>query len=109
MSAMKPIRSLFGSGSDSIITTDAQRFSKFLDLCDDLLTRVMHKPMGLSEMEKYELIDLVRGFRVFIDLTAKAGKDNVFSTEIYNNVIFPRLKASGWIAEDTNPMPKEPV
>ena len=46
-----------------VATADHIRFVVFEEFCDDLDTRVKYKEMGLSDLEKYELIDMMRGFR----------------------------------------------
>ena len=86
------------------LSKDLLRFGRFRELCEDILTRVKYKPMGLSDDEKYELIELIRGFKKWMSLVRSTNDNRVFSTEIYNNTILPRLRASGWIAESTSPM-----
>ena len=81
---------------DGYITADQQRFVIFENLCDDITTRVKYKDMGLSQDEKYELIELVRGFRKLTDLVKS--RNRVLGMEHYTDVIYPKLRASGWIA-----------
>ena len=80
---------------NGVFSADQSRFAMFEELCDDLRTRVKYKEMGLSQHERYELIELVRGFRKFILLCNSRKK--VFGKEHYVRVIYPRLRASGWI------------
>ena len=86
------------------VSKDLLRFSRFRELCEDILTRVKYKPMGLSDDEKYELIELIRGFKKWMTLVRSTHDDRVFSTAIYNDTILSRLNASGWIAESAYPM-----
>ena len=81
---------------DGIIPADVSRFLLLEELCDDLVTRVKYKEMGLSRDEKYELIEMVRGVRKFIVLLKS--KNKVFGTEQYIKMIYPKLRAIGWIA-----------
>ena len=82
--------------SGQTYTADSQRFVFLEELCEDLITRVMHKDMGLSQNEKYELIELVRGLEKL--MTLAKNNNRVFGREVYENTIYPRLRASGWIA-----------
>ena len=80
---------------DGVFSADQSRFVMFEELCDDLVTRVKYKEIGLSQDEKYELIELVRGLSKFIVLCK--GRNKVLGKEQYMKVIYPRLRASGWI------------
>lgn len=77
------------------IPADHIRFVQFQEFCDDLDTRVKYKDMGLSGAEKYELIEMIRGFRkVVIELPQS--QNTLPSMEVYKNLVEPRLRASGW-------------
>ena len=81
--------------SDTVFSADQSRFVMFEELCEDIVTRVKYKEMGLSQDEKYELMELVRGLRKFIVLCKDANK--VLGREQYMKAIYPRLRASGWM------------
>lgn len=81
---------------DGTITADQQRFLIFENLCNDLRTRVKYKEMGLSQDEKYELIEMIRGFRTLTDLVKSRNK--VLGIQQYMDMIYPQLRSSGWIA-----------
>ena len=78
-----------------VITADQIRFVQFQEFCDDLDTRVKYKPMGLTASEKYELIDMIRGFRkVVIDLPQS--RNRIPGMDVYENIVISKLRASGW-------------
>lgn len=78
-------------------TADQVRSSIFEEFCDDLDTRAKYKEMGLSAAEKYELIELVRGFKkVVIDFPRQNKK--IAGMDVYRNVVAAKLRASGWLA-----------
>ena len=78
-----------------VITADQIRFVQFQEFCDDLDTRVKYKPMGLTASEKYELIDMIRGFRkVVIDLPQS--RNRIPGMDVYENIVASKLRASGW-------------
>ena len=81
---------------DGVISADQLRFLAFQEFCANLKTRVKYKDMGLSQNEKYELIELVRGFRIHIRLLKS--QNRLFGKEQYKEIVYPRLRASGWIA-----------
>ena len=82
--------------SKDIIKADQVRHLLFEEFCDDLDTRVKYKEMGLSTDDKYELIELVRGFKkVVINLPKQ--RDRVAGIEIYRNMVAAKLRASGWL------------
>ena len=83
-----------GEGA-GVIAHEQLRFVMFQELCDDIRTRVEYKDMGLSQDEKYELMEMLRGFSILIGLFKN--KDRVFGDEYYANTIGPRLRASGWL------------
>ena len=103
MSHMQDFRAV-GMPDEPNVTKDQQRMLRFEDMCDDIRTRAKYKPMGLSEDERYELIEHVRVFRKFTDM-AKSQK-GAFDAKFYNTHVLPRLRASGWLAEGTKPMPR---
>ena len=81
--------------SGRVIPADQVRFVQFEEFCDDLDTRVKYKEMGLSNLEKYELIDMIRGFKkVVIELPKSQGR--VSSMDVYRNLVGSKLRASGW-------------
>ena len=82
--------------SNGVVPADQSRFIMLEELCDDLDTRAKYKEMGLSQDERYELIEMVRGIRKFIVLLKS--KNRVFGTEQYKKLVYPRLRAAGWIA-----------
>ena len=78
-----------------VITADQVRFVQFQEFCDDLDTRVKYKDMGLINLEKYELIEMIRGFRkVVIDLPKS--RNRVAGMDVYENMVASKLRASGW-------------
>ena len=82
--------------STRTITADQLRFTAFEEFRDDLITRAKYKDMGLSADEKYELIELVRGFRkIVIDLPKQSGR--VVGIDGYRNLVAAKLRASGWL------------
>ena len=95
MSATEDIPLPTGSG---VVSHEQIRFTLFQELCDDIKTRVKYKEMGLSQAEKYELIEMLRGFSNVIRLVK--GKDRVFGDEHYTNTIYPTLRASGWLKSE---------
>ena len=81
--------------SEEMISADYIRFVQFVEFCDDLDTRLKYKNMGLSNLQRYELIEMIRSFRkIVIELPQTQGK--VASMELYRNIVEPRLIASGW-------------
>ena len=82
--------------SNGVVPADQSRFIMLEELCDDLDTRAKYKEMGLSQDERYELIEMVRGIRKFIVLLKS--KNRVFGTEQYEKLVYPRLRVAGWIA-----------
>ena len=85
--------------SMGVATADHILFVVFEEFCDDLDTRVKYKEMGLSDLEKYELIDMMRGFRkIVIDLPKSQGR--VVDMNIYRNQVISNLQASGWLSRD---------
>ena len=81
--------------SKNMISADRIRFVQFQEFCDDLDTRLKYKDMGLSNLERYELIDMIRGFKkIVIALPQSHGK--VASMDLYKNIVEPKLVASGW-------------
>ena len=82
----------------NVVPHEQIRFTMFQELCDDIRTRVQYKEMRLSQAEKYELIEMLRGFRNLIELVKS--KDTVFGDEQYTNLIYPTLRASGWLKSE---------
>ena len=81
--------------SQGAITADQIRFVQFQEFCDDLDTRVKYKEMGLSSLEKYELIEMIRGFRkIVIDLPKS--QNRIPGMDVYRNMVASKLRASGW-------------
>ena len=79
-----------------VVKADQFRSLLFEEFCDDLDTRAKYKEMGLSNLERYELIEMVRGFKkTVIDLPKS--RDRVASMEIYRNMVESKLRASGWL------------
>ncbi len=79
-----------------VMTADQARSAIFEEFCDDLDTRAKYKELGLSTDEKYELIEMVRGFKkIVIDLPKQCGK--VASMDLYKNIVEAKLKVSGWL------------
>ena len=81
-----------------VVSHEQIRFTLLQELCDDIRTRVKYKEMGLSQAEKYELIEMLRGFSNLIGLLKS--KDRVFGDEHYTNTIYPTLRASGWLKSE---------
>ena len=80
---------------EEVITADHIRFVQFQEFCDDLDTRVKYKDMGLTNLEKYELIEMIRGFRkIVIDLPSS--RNRVAGMDVYQNMVASKLRASGW-------------
>ena len=80
---------------EGVITADQIRFVQFQEFCDDLDTRVKYKDMGLTNLEKYELIEMIRGFRkVVIDLPKS--RNRIAGIDVYENMVASKLRASGW-------------
>ena len=50
------------------ISADVARLALFRDLYGDLETRVNYKEMGLSQDEKYELMEMIRGWKNIIQM-----------------------------------------
>lgn len=82
----------------AVVSHESIRFTIFQELCDDIGTRVRYKEMGLSQDEKYELIEMVRGFNNLIGLVKSKG--SVFGDEQYTNMLYPKLRASGWLKSE---------
>ena len=79
-----------------VVTADQIRSTIFEEFCDDLDTRAKYKEMDLSTDEKYELIELVRGFKkIVIDLPKQSGM--VASMDMYRNMVAAKLQVSGWL------------
>ena len=79
-----------------VVTADQIRSTIFEEFCDDLNTRAKYKEMDLSTDEKYELIELVRGFKkIVIDLPKQRGM--VASMDMYRNMVAAKLQVSGWL------------
>lgn len=77
------------------ITADQIRFLQFEEFCDDLDTRVKYKDMGLTNLERYELIEMIRGFRkIAIDLPKS--RNSIPGLDVYENMVASKLRASGW-------------
>lgn len=85
----------FPNGED-LIAADQVRFVRFQEFCDDLDTRVKYKDMGLTNLEKYELIEMIRGFKkVVIDLPKS--QDRIAGMDVYEKIVASKLRASGWL------------
>jgi len=81
---------------EEVATADQIRSLIFNEFCDDLETRVKYKPIDLSDQEKYELIELVRGFRkTVIDLLKQ--QNRIAGMDVYRNLVATKLKVSGWL------------
>ena len=86
----------FPPNSGNVVTADQIRSTIFEEFCDDLDTRAKYKEMDLSTDEKYELIELVRGFKkVVVDLPKQSGR--VAGMDIYRNMVAAKLRVSGWL------------
>ena len=81
-----------------VVTADQIRSTIFEEFCDDLDTRAKYKEMDLSTDEKYELIELVRGFKkVVIDLPKLSGMVASMDMDMYRNMVAANLQVSGWL------------
>ena len=79
-----------------VMTADQARSLIFEEFCDDLDTRAKYKEMGLGTDKKYELIEMVRGFKkIVIDLPKQRGR--VASMDLYKDIVEAKLKVSGWL------------
>ena len=78
------------------IRANELRLLYFEDLCGHLKTRIDYKDMGLTQDEKYELVEMVRGWtKVIIGI---ANKRNEYpDLDIYKNLVLAKLQAAGWI------------
>ena len=81
--------------NDARVVADQVRLMTFEDLCDDLKTRIDYKDMGLSQGDKYELVEMIRGWMKFIQLFKNTKK--VPDMQFYKNQVLPKLQATGWI------------
>ena len=80
----------------NVVTADQIRSTIFEEFCNDLDTRAKYKEMGLSTDEKYELIELVRGFKkIAIDLPQQSGR--VACMDMYRRFVAAKLQVSGWL------------
>lgn len=79
----------------SKISANDIRVVQFEELCDDLKTRIDYKDMGLTPDDKYELIEMIRGWMKLIRLC----KDNkkVPDINFYKIHVLPKLLATGWM------------
>ena len=78
------------------IPANQLRSTMFEEFCDDLVTRTKYKEMGLNAEEKYELIELVRGFRkIAINLPKQSGR--LAGIDMYKNLVAAKLRTSGWL------------
>ena len=89
-------KDLVQPNSSVSIPADQISFVIFQELCSDLKTRVKYKEMGLSQDEKYELIDMIRGWekitQMIVARNRSPGKD------FYDKHVRPKLRASGWMS-----------
>lgn len=81
--------------SEPAVTYQKLRFKLFQNLCGDISTRVKYKEMGLSQDEKYELMEMLRGFNNLTEMVETRGR--VLADEHYDTFIYPSLRASGWL------------
>ncbi len=78
------------------VPADYVRFVIFQELCSDLKTRVKHKEMRLSQDEKYELIEMIRGWEKVTQMIVEQKK---FPEKgFYDKNVRPTLRASGWMS-----------
>lgn len=84
--------------SGSVVPHEQIRFTLFQELCDDIRTRVTYKEMGLSQTDKYELMEMLRGFSNLIEMVKSQKK--VFGDKYYTNQIYPTLRDSGWLKSE---------
>jgi len=82
-------------GSQQPIKADQVRFVMFKEFCGDLKTRAKYKDMGLTPQERYELIEIVRGFENRIKFLER--NDRIANMDIYENWFAIRLRADGWL------------
>jgi len=80
----------------SRITADESRLMLFRDLSGDLETRVNYKEMGLSQDEKYELMEMIRGWKNIIQMLVENKK--VPGKDFYSKIVEPKLRATGWMS-----------
>ena len=85
-----------GGPDSKRIPADQIRLVYFEEFCEDLKTRIDYKDMGLTQDEKYELINMIRGWNKIILMISKEHK-KVPSMDIYKNFVLTELQATGWI------------
>ena len=78
------------------ISADVARLALFRDLAGDIETRVNYKEMGLSQDEKYELIEMIRGWKNIIQMLTENKK--VPGKDFYTKIVEPKLRATGWMS-----------
>ena len=78
------------------IAADQVRSAMFEEFCGDLRTRVKYKEMKLTSSEKYELIEIVRGFQKNV-INLHKGQGLVPNLDVYKNVVEAKLRATGWL------------
>ena len=84
------------NSSSDRISADQIRLVLFQELSGDLETRVKYKEMGLSKDEKYELIEMIRGWKNVIQTMVEQKK--VPALDFYSKIVRPKLRASGWMS-----------
>ena len=78
-----------------IVPADAARLALFEELYGDMETRVRYKDMGLAQNEKYELMEMIRGWKKIIGILRE--KKKTPGKDFYTNLVYPKLRASGWL------------
>lgn len=84
-----------GGADSNIFSADQIRLVHFEEFCDDLKTRIDYKDMGLTQDEKYELADMIRGWNKFIVKITEQNK--IPGIDFYKKLVLPKLRATGWI------------
>ena len=83
-------------GGPTTFPADQVRFTYFEELCDDLKTRIDYKDMGLTQDDKYELIEMLRKWTKVVYKFAKETKGHP-NLDIYKHFVLTELQATGWI------------
>ena len=81
--------------SGPVYSKNHVRIVHFEEYCDDVETKAKYKEMGLSSDEKYEVIEMIRGFKKFIRMFRELEK--VPDMDFYRKNVEPKLRMSGWL------------
>ena len=101
---MRDLREVGGRNAEPPMSIDAAtaRFLFFKDLVSDIELRAKYKPGAVSEQERYEILDIVRGWKTMIRMFERAEeKENkgIYrpdNWEFYKEVVIRPLQEIGW-------------